>query len=341
DFTIANVPVTTVGVEISTASPEVKTTGDSVDDIAAKSLVYIRRSATKSKDKGSYTLQQLRGYSFDEIKSLFEETMKKVNTFTPMESEVERIVLKIATGSTKRAVEEELELKRLFEPDADDELWKSQKHIHDITWRLYDICGVHHVSTKDGVDIYMLVEREYPLSRGVLIQMLVAKLLVEQDNEMSRELLNDKDKDQDPSAGSDRGTKRSKSSKEAESSKDPRSKESKSSSSSNALNKGDWFKKPERALTPDPNWDKSKHIDFRPPQTWISDTARAKKPPTSFDELTDTPIDFSAFVMNRLNITNLTQEILVGPAFNLHKGTCKSRTKLRTLKMSQRTTRTT
>nr|GFA55028.1 hypothetical protein [Tanacetum cinerariifolium] len=59
-------------------------------------------------------------------------------------------------------------LKRLFEPDADDELWKSQKNIHhgDKTWRLYDTCGVHHVSIKDGVDIYMLVEREYPLSRG-------------------------------------------------------------------------------------------------------------------------------------------------------------------------------
>ncbi|GKB39531.1 hypothetical protein Tco_0884473, partial [Tanacetum coccineum] len=42
----------------------------------------------------------------------------------------------------------------------------------------------------------------------------------------------EKDKDQEPSAGSDRGTKRRKSSKEAESSRDLRSKESKSSSSS-------------------------------------------------------------------------------------------------------------
>ncbi|GKC69177.1 hypothetical protein Tco_1115060 [Tanacetum coccineum] len=54
---------------------------------------------------------------------------------------------------------------------------------------LYDSCGVHHVSTEDGIDIYMLVEREYPLSRGTLTLMLVAKLLVEQDSEMSRELL--------------------------------------------------------------------------------------------------------------------------------------------------------
>ncbi|GJY77280.1 hypothetical protein Tco_0482396 [Tanacetum coccineum] len=42
----------------------------------------------------------------------------------------------------------------------------------------------------------------------------------------------DKDKDQDPSVGSDRGTKRRKSSKEAESSKYSRSKEKKSSSTS-------------------------------------------------------------------------------------------------------------
>ncbi|GJW66210.1 hypothetical protein Tco_0118094 [Tanacetum coccineum] len=31
-----------------------------------------------------------------------------------------------------------VELKRLFEPDTDDELWKLQNHIHDLTWRLYD-----------------------------------------------------------------------------------------------------------------------------------------------------------------------------------------------------------
>ncbi|GJR15965.1 hypothetical protein Tco_0798617 [Tanacetum coccineum] len=61
-----------------------------------------------------------------------------------------------------------VELKRLFELDADDELWKSGKHIFDVTWRLYDTCRVHHVSTKDGMDIYMLIEREYPLLRGVL-----------------------------------------------------------------------------------------------------------------------------------------------------------------------------
>nr|GFC43227.1 hypothetical protein [Tanacetum cinerariifolium] len=35
-----------------------------------------------------------------------------------------------------------VELKRLFKPDTDDELWKLQKHIHDLTWKLYDSCRV-------------------------------------------------------------------------------------------------------------------------------------------------------------------------------------------------------
>ncbi|GJW65618.1 hypothetical protein Tco_0117502 [Tanacetum coccineum] len=57
DFDAANVPVTTAGAEISTASPEVKTAGDSIEDIAAETLVYIRRSAAKAKDKGKAKME--------------------------------------------------------------------------------------------------------------------------------------------------------------------------------------------------------------------------------------------------------------------------------------------
>ncbi|GKF80079.1 hypothetical protein Tco_0235647, partial [Tanacetum coccineum] len=54
-------------------------------------------------------MMQLRGYSFDEIKTLFETTMRKVNTFVQIESEVDRAVLKLAAGSSKRDAEEELD----------------------------------------------------------------------------------------------------------------------------------------------------------------------------------------------------------------------------------------
>ncbi|GJZ90176.1 hypothetical protein Tco_0662103, partial [Tanacetum coccineum] len=108
----------------------------------------------------------------------------------------------------------------------------------------------------------------------------------------------DQDKDEDPSAGSDRGTKRRKSGKDAETSNDSRFKEKKSSSTSKdashhksfgksghvedpshtvedlgmqqdqefitgyndeqpadkEVTKADWFKKPERPPTPNPDW---------------------------------------------------------------------------------------
>ncbi|GJS93578.1 putative ribonuclease H-like domain-containing protein [Tanacetum coccineum] len=57
------------------------------------------------KHMGSHTLLQLRGYSFDEIKVLFEAIVKRVNTFTPMKSD--DTVPKVVTGSSKRSTEEE------------------------------------------------------------------------------------------------------------------------------------------------------------------------------------------------------------------------------------------
>ncbi|GKB72825.1 hypothetical protein Tco_0934237 [Tanacetum coccineum] len=84
-----------------------------------------------------------------------------------------------------------VEFKRLFEPNTDDTLWKLQRYMHDLLkWRLYDTCGVHHVSTERGMDIFMLVEKEYLLSKGVLMLMLVKKLLVEQSSEMANGIRN-------------------------------------------------------------------------------------------------------------------------------------------------------
>ncbi|GJX31012.1 hypothetical protein Tco_0240867 [Tanacetum coccineum] len=54
------------------------------------------------------------------------------------------------------------------------------------------------------------------------------------------------------------------------------------------------------------------------------EVAHVEEPRTSFDELMDTSFDFSTFILNRLKIKDPTQEILVGPAFELLKGTRKS-----------------
>nr|GEU51100.1 RNA-directed DNA polymerase, eukaryota, reverse transcriptase zinc-binding domain protein [Tanacetum cinerariifolium] len=54
----------------------------------------------------------------------------------------------------------------------------------------------------------------------------------------------------------------------------------------------------------------------------------ASKDPLKFNDLMATPIYFSKYVLNGLKIENLTQYILLGPAFNLLKGTCSSSIKL-------------
>ncbi|GKA34087.1 hypothetical protein Tco_0720516, partial [Tanacetum coccineum] len=128
----------------------------------------------------------------------------------------------------------------------------------------------------------------------------------------------DKDKDEDPPAGSDQGLKKQKTSKDVEPLRGSKSKESNSSSFKDSksqsksssksaqaeeplreivdtempLNQREdlgniddqpnfeeaskevWFKKPERLPTPDSDWNTTKSIDFRPPQTWISKIAK-------------------------------------------------------------------
>ncbi|GJW27540.1 hypothetical protein Tco_0044415 [Tanacetum coccineum] len=87
------------------------------------------------------------------------------------------------------------------------------------------------------------------------------------------------------------------------------------------------FQQPTRLPSPDHAWNKSVPAVHESVQPWLSNLAQ-QDPRESFDELTDSTFDFSAFVMNRLNVQTLTPELLAGPTFELMKGTCKSLTEL-------------
>ncbi|GJR06655.1 putative ribonuclease H-like domain-containing protein [Tanacetum coccineum] len=63
-------------------------------------------------------------------------------------------------------------------------------YMHDpLKWRLYDTSAVHHVSTKRGHDIFMLVEKDYPWTRALMTLMLCNKLQVDEYSVMADELL--------------------------------------------------------------------------------------------------------------------------------------------------------
>ncbi|GJX14336.1 hypothetical protein Tco_0206094 [Tanacetum coccineum] len=76
----------------------------------------------------------------------------------------------------------------------------------------------------------------------------------------------------------------------------------------------DWFQQPTRLPSPDHAWNKSVPAVHESVQPWLSNLAQ-QDPRESFDELTDSTFDFSAFVLNRLNVQTLTPELLAGPTF--------------------------
>nr|GFA02140.1 hypothetical protein [Tanacetum cinerariifolium] len=87
-----------------------------------------------------------------------------------------------------------LTLKTMFEkPDKQDAVWKNQRSVHGLalvkSWKLLTLCGVH-IITLSTVQLILLVERRYPLSRFTLEQLVnVTRLQVEEESEMSLELL--------------------------------------------------------------------------------------------------------------------------------------------------------
>nr|GFC17299.1 hypothetical protein [Tanacetum cinerariifolium] len=89
-----------------------------------------------------------------------------------------------------------------------------------------------------------------------------------------------------------------------------------------------WFSQPRRPPSPDRDWNKTLPAAQGNAQSWISVLARQTDALSSFNELLDTPIDFSNFIMNRLGVDTLTPELLAGPTYELIRGSCNSLTKL-------------
>nr|GEY02666.1 hypothetical protein [Tanacetum cinerariifolium] len=83
-----------------------------------------------------------------------------------------------------------VELRRLYEPDHEDQLWTHTQNLMYtlIEWKLYDSCGVHHVTSKDK-EILMLIEKDYPLRKGLALVMISYKLQVENYSQMVNDLI--------------------------------------------------------------------------------------------------------------------------------------------------------
>nr|GEX39191.1 hypothetical protein [Tanacetum cinerariifolium] len=98
--------------------------------------------------------------------------------------------LSIRPASSDKEIELWVELKRMYEPDPEDQLWTlTQNYMHaPVEWKLYDLSRVYHVTAKDK-EIFMLVEKDYPLRRGLALVMISYRLQVENYSQMAEDLL--------------------------------------------------------------------------------------------------------------------------------------------------------
>nr|GFB81494.1 hypothetical protein [Tanacetum cinerariifolium] len=131
-----------------------------------------------------WTFKDFKGMTFEEIEAKFAEVWNQVEDFIPMGSkeETERLkrkdllkqldredlnqlwalvkeYLSIRPTTCEKEMELWVELKRMYEPDPEDQLWTlTQNFIHaQVEWKLYDLSGVHHLTAKDR-EIFMLVK---------------------------------------------------------------------------------------------------------------------------------------------------------------------------------------
>nr|GEV69864.1 hypothetical protein [Tanacetum cinerariifolium] len=96
-----------------------------------------KESFKKLKTVEASGIEPTQEQQFEEPKELSEEELKKMIYTTEVTDE--------------KAKEIYVELMRLYEPNSRDPLWALQRYMHDsLVWRLYDTCGVPHVSTGRG-----------------------------------------------------------------------------------------------------------------------------------------------------------------------------------------------
>nr|GEU39293.1 hypothetical protein [Tanacetum cinerariifolium] len=163
---------------------------------------------------------KVRGMSFEEIEAKFTTVWKQLKDFIPMGSkeEAERLKrkgLSLEQESEKKLkssdeVPEEVKLpdevpeekvKEMMQLVPIEEVyvealqvkhpiidWKAHTEGKRIEWKLYDSCGVHHVTARDK-EIFMLIEKDYPLRKGLAIVMISYKLQVKNYSRMANDLI--------------------------------------------------------------------------------------------------------------------------------------------------------
>ncbi|GKA26602.1 hypothetical protein Tco_0712711 [Tanacetum coccineum] len=124
---------------------------------------------------------------------------KRVNTFEDFRTElVEGKEKSVGTGADEEEVaidaiplavkSPSIDLKTMFKPHVEDKVWKNQQDYKVLNWKLYNSCRVHFLRMQH-MQIYMLVEKKYPLTPSTLSMMFEKKLMTDYESKMAYQLL--------------------------------------------------------------------------------------------------------------------------------------------------------
>nr|GEW46289.1 hypothetical protein [Tanacetum cinerariifolium] len=123
------------------------------------------------RNQAGWKAKHFKGMTLEEIKEKFDsvclrlepESVKKFKTLEEVkateEVSKEKVKEMMQLVPIKEIYVEALQVKH---PIID---WKNMMHA-PVEWKLYDSCGVHHVTSKDN-EIFMLIEKDYPLRKGL------------------------------------------------------------------------------------------------------------------------------------------------------------------------------
>nr|GEY40261.1 hypothetical protein [Tanacetum cinerariifolium] len=138
-----------------------------------------------------WKVKDFRGMTFEEVETKFNSVWKQMEDFIPMGSkeESERIKRKGLSLEQESAKKQKTPKEVLEEAMSPEEVPEEKNFMHaPVEWKLYDTCGVHHVTSKDK-EIFMLVEKDYPLRKGLALVMISYKLQVENYLQMANDLI--------------------------------------------------------------------------------------------------------------------------------------------------------
>nr|GEW90226.1 copia protein [Tanacetum cinerariifolium] len=172
---------------VESDTPKKKKAQEQIDVQLARELEEeMARDAQRMNEQIAQDAKIARIHAEEELHMLIDGLDMNIKTVAKLVKES----ISIRPATSDKEMELLVELKRLYEPDNEDQLWThTQNLMHALVeWKLYDTCRVHYVTSKDK-EIFMFVEKDYLLKKGLAIVMICYKLQVENYAQMANDLI--------------------------------------------------------------------------------------------------------------------------------------------------------